>query len=156
MDDNEKEPGGGLFRLNHNSQCERLVDGIICSNSLCWSPDRRICTTPIAEQRTIWAWDFHPDTEKISNRRISVNLEPVEGVPDGATVDAEEFLWLALWDGWQIKRFDPKGRPQKSVKLPVQRPTCPMFGGPNLDVIYVTSSFDWSVRARTPGTATRS
>ena len=140
MDDNEKEPSGGLFRLNHNSQCERLVDGIICSNSLCWSPDSRIMYYADSWQRTVWAWDFDPDAGTISNRRTFVNLSPAEGVPDGATVDAEGFLWLALWDGWQIKRYDPKGRPQKSVKLPVQRPTCPMFGGPNLDVIYVTSA----------------
>ena len=89
-------------------------------------------------QRTVWAWDFEPEAGTISNRRMF--LKPEEGVPDGATVDAEGFLWLALWNGWQIKRYDPKGRPEKSVKLPVKRPTCPMLGGPNLDIIYVTSA----------------
>ena len=112
MDDNEKQPSGGLFRLNHNSQCERFVDGIICSNSLCWSPDSRVMYYADSWQRTVWAWDFDSETGTISNRRIFVNLSPAEGVPDGATVDAEGSVWLALWDGWQIKRYDLKERPQ--------------------------------------------
>ncbi len=138
MDDNEKEPSGGLFRLHHDSQCEQFVDGIVCSNSLCWSPDSRTMYYADSLQRTVWAWDFEPDTGTISNRRPFVSV--TESFPDGATVDSEGFLWLALWDGWQVKRFDPSGRLERSVKLPVQRPTCPMFGGPNLDVVYVTSA----------------
>ena len=139
MDDNEKEPSGGLFRLHHDSHCEQIVDGIICSNSLCWSPDSRIMYYADSWQRTVWAWDFEPE-EARSAIGVFVNVPPAEGVPDGATVDAEGFLWIALWDGWQIRRYDPKGRPQESIRLPVQRPTCPMFGGSNLDVIYVTSA----------------
>jgi len=140
MDDNSEEPTGGLFRLNPNLECEKLVDQIICSNGLCWSPDSRTMYYADSPRRTVWAWDFDPDVGAIENRRIFIQLSTAEGLPDGATVDAEGFVWLAHWDGWQINRYDPKGRVQESVKLPVKRPTCPIFGGPNLETIYVTSA----------------
>jgi sugar lactone lactonase YvrE len=49
-------------------------------------------------------------------------------------------VWLAHWDGWRVTRYDPAGRAARVVSLPVQRPTCPAFGGPDLDVLYVTSA----------------
>ena len=55
-------------------------------------------------------------------------------------MDIEGFVWIAVWDGWRVTRYDPQGRAKHSVNLPVQRPTCPMFGGPELNIIYVTSA----------------
>ena len=60
-----------------------------------------------------------------------------EGAPDGATVDAEGFVWLAHWNGWRVTRYDPAGRVARVVRLPVQRPTCPSFGRAGLDVLYI-------------------
>lgn len=140
MDDHEKSPSGGLFRLDKNLECKQMVDGIICSNSLCWSPDSRVMYYADSWQRTVWAWDFELETGAIRNRRVFIEVPRSDGVPDGATVDAEGFVWLALWDGWRVVRYDPAGRAHQSVKLPVQRPTCPMFGGSGLKTIYVTSA----------------
>jgi sugar lactone lactonase YvrE len=55
-------------------------------------------------------------------------------------VDAEGFIWSARWDGACILRIDPKGRIDRVIAMPAQRPTCVCFGGPKLDVLYVTSS----------------
>ena len=140
MDDHEKVSSGGLFRLNSKLECEKMVDGIICSNSLCWSPDSRVMYYADSWQRTVWAWDFELETGAIRNRRVFVEIPQSEGVPDGATVDIEGFVWIALWDGWRVTRYDPQGRAEHSVNLPVERPTCPMFGGPELNIIYVTSA----------------
>jgi sugar lactone lactonase YvrE len=140
MDDNEKVPSGGLFRLNSNLECEKMVDGIICSNSLCWSPDGRVMYYADSWQWTVWMWDFELETGVIRNRRVFVEIPRSEGVPDGATVDMEGFVWIAIWDGWRVTRYDPQGRAKDSINLPVKRPTCPMFGGPELNTIYVTSA----------------
>jgi L-arabinonolactonase len=140
MDDHEKSPSGGLFRLDKNLECKQMVDGIICSNALCWSPDDRLMYYADSWRRTVWAWDFELETGTIRNRRVFIEVPPSEGVPDGATVDVEGFIWVALWDGWQVVRYDPAGRARQSVKLPVARPTCPMFGGSRLDTIYLTSA----------------
>jgi len=140
MDEGEKLPTAGLFRLDQDLECKKLVDGIIISNALCWSPDGRIMYFGDSVQGTVWAWDFDRDTGAVTHRRVFAEIPREEGVPDGATVDAEGFVWIAIWDGWQVRRYDPKGRTNMLVRLPVQRPTCPSFGGPNLDVVYVTSA----------------
>ena len=140
MDDSEKSPTGGLYRLDVNLGCTRMVDGVICSNSLCWSPDGRTMYYADSYQHAIWAFDFDPDNGEVGERRIFVEIPAADGVPDGATVDAEGGVWVAQWNGWRVTRYDPAGRIERFVKLPVQRPTCPMFGGANLDIVYVTSA----------------
>ena len=140
MDDLEKEPSGGLFRLDTSLNCDQLVDQITISNSLCWSPDSRTLYYSDSTQRTVWAWDFDPDSGQISNRRVFINLLSDDGVPDGATIDTEGYFWLSVWGAWEVRRYDPEGRLDRTVRMSVQQPTCPMFGGKNLDVIYVTSA----------------
>jgi sugar lactone lactonase YvrE len=140
MHDAEKKPTGGLYRLGIDLSCKRMVDGIICSNSLCWSPDSRIMYYADSLQNCIWAWDFDAATGEIADRRVLVAIPREDGDPDGATVDAEGGLWVAQWGGWRVTRYDPKGKIERVVKLPIQKPTCPMFGGPDLDIVYVTSA----------------
>ena len=153
MHDPETRPTGGLYRLDPDRSCRRLVDGLICPNALCWSPDGRTMYHADTVYRTVWAWDFDPDRGEIANRRTFFEVPTADGAPDGATVDAEGCLWLAHWDGWRLTRYDPIGRIERVVPLPVQRPTCPAFGGPDLDVLYVTSAsinFSAAERARQP------
>src|SRR6516225_11222665 len=54
MDEGEKLPTGGLFRLQPNLACHKMIDGIICSNALCWSPDSRVMYYADSGQRTVW------------------------------------------------------------------------------------------------------
>jgi sugar lactone lactonase YvrE len=117
-----------------------MIDGIICSNALCWSPDSRVMYHADSGQRTVWAWDFDPATGEIDNRRVFVRITAADGVPDGATVDSEGCVWIAHWGGWCIVRYDPAGRVARTIMLPVAQPTCPMFGGPGLDIMFVTSA----------------
>ena len=62
------------------------------------------------------------------------------GGADGLAVDAEGGVWVALWDGSALRRYAPDGELTAEVALPVTKPTCPAFGGPDLDVLYVTSA----------------
>jgi sugar lactone lactonase YvrE len=140
MDESEKQPTGGLFRLRADLTCHKMIDGICISNALCWSPDSRVMYHADSVQRTVWAWDFDPASGEIDNRRVFVKTAAADGVPDGASVDSEGFVWIAQWGGWRIVRYDPAGRAAETIMLPVAQPTCPMFGGPGLDIIFVTSA----------------
>jgi L-arabinonolactonase len=140
MHDPETKPTGALYRLDADLSCARLIDGVVCSNALCWSPDSRTMYHADTCARTVWAWDFDASSGEVANRRTFVQVPESEGAPDGATVDADGFVWLAHWNGWRVTRYDPRGRVARVVPLPVQRPTCPAFGGPDLDVLYVTSA----------------
>lgn len=62
------------------------------------------------------------------------------GMPDGATVDAEGFVWIAAFDGWRLLRFAPNGRLDRTLPAPVARPTSVQFGGDGLATLFVTSA----------------
>lgn len=140
MDESETEPSGALYRLDADGRCQKLVDGIICANALCWSPDSRTLYFGDSLQQTVWAWDFEAESGRMRNRRVFLELPKEAGSPDGATVDAEGCFWLAQWGAWRVCRYDPAGRLMTTVHLPVAQPTCPAFGGADLDVVYVTSA----------------
>ena len=62
------------------------------------------------------------------------------GVPDGLCVDVEGGVWSAHWGGWRLTRYDPDGRIERVIELPAAQITCPTFGGPDLEVLYVSSA----------------
>jgi len=89
--------------------------------------------------RTIYVCDYDPETGTPGAPEVFVDTAPLAGRPDGGTIDAEGCYWQAGLSGWQLYRFDPGGTLMQTIDLPVERPSKPMFGGPNLDVLYVTS-----------------
>ena len=77
---------------------------------------------------------------RATDRRVFASYGPGDGYPDGMTVDAEDCLWIAFWDGWCVRRYSPAGDCLAKISLPVQKPTSCAFGGPGLDRLYVTSA----------------
>lgn len=75
----------------------------------------------------------------LGERSIFANVTSGGG-PDGSEVDADGCLWNAEWGAWQLTRYSPDGAVLDHVRLPVSRPTCPAFGGPTLNHIFVTTS----------------
>ena len=131
---------GALYRLDPDLSVHKMQGGIYVSNGVGWSPDNKTMYYTDSDVRQIWAYDFDAATGGIENRRVFVQLAETDGVPDGLTVDADGFIWSAVWDGWRIVRYDPNGKVEREIKMPVQRPTSCMFGGKNLDELYFTSS----------------
>lgn len=139
MNDVTREPEGTLYRLDPARGCAAMQTGIRIPNSLCWSPDGRVMYFADSPMRTIFAYPFDAATGELGDRREFATVE-APAIPDGATVDAEGFVWCAHYDGWRIVRFAPDGRIDRLVELPVQRPTSVQFGGPGLDVLFVTTA----------------
>ena len=131
---------GQLYRVEAGFRVTAMDRGFTISNGIGWSPDDRTMYSTDTPSRRIYRYDFDPATGAISNRRVFVEAEPGHGGPDGMTVDAEGFVWSAQFDRWAIHRYAPDGRLDRAVRLPVQRPTTCMFGGPNLATLYVTSA----------------
>ncbi|MBT5571693.1 MAG: SMP-30/gluconolactonase/LRE family protein [Alphaproteobacteria bacterium] len=138
----EREPVGAFYRLDGDGSIHRMIDGVLVSNGLCWSPDGTRMYAADSPTRTIRTWNYDPETGDISHEEVFARLpdEPGRGTPDGAIVDAEGGLWVAEFRGSRITRFNPDGTEDRMVALPVSRPTCPMFGGPDLRTLYVTSA----------------
>ncbi len=103
------------------------------------TPDNSIMYYTDSIKHTIWAYDFDLEAGTITNQKVFAQT-PEAYVPDGLTVDAEGFVWGANWDGWKVVRYAPNGSIDQEVPLPVQRPTSCMFGGPELNQLYITSA----------------
>jgi sugar lactone lactonase YvrE len=140
LDRRESFPTGGLYRLDKSGGGQRVLADVVCSNALCWSPDGRTMYFGDSARNTIWAFDFDVSSGEIGKKDVFIKLDPSEGIVDGATVDSEGFVWVLLWGGWCVGRFDPQGRKHLSMRLPVSQPTCPVFGGEDLSTLYVTSA----------------
>lgn len=142
MDDECKRASGSLYRLDPNGTVQQMGSGFVCSNGLGWSPDDRIMYFTDSMARTIWAYEFDLGTGNIGERKVFARLSDDDGIPDGLAVDAEGFVWCAIWDGWRLVRFAPNGTVDRELRTPVQRPTSCTFGGPDLRTLYVTSACD--------------
>lgn len=133
---------GSLYRLNTDLSLDVLRDNVVLSNGPCFSPDGRTFYFADTAHRTIWAYDYDNDTGALSNMRTFVDLEELDAVPDGATVDSEGCLWSTLVSPGQIGRFSPDGELMQRIDLPTDHPSSVMFGGPDLDILYVTSIYE--------------
>jgi sugar lactone lactonase YvrE len=134
-----RDARGNLYCVGRDGTIGRRESGVIISNGLCWSPDSRRMYFADSPLRTIYAYDFDAGDGSISNRRIFART-PEGAHPDGATVDADGYLWSAHWGAGRIVRYAPDGTIDRTLDVPASQPTCVAFGGTNLDLLFVTSA----------------
>lgn len=152
MDEASPQQGiSAVYSLGADDKPASLIAGVHCANSICWSPDGRIMYFTDMPTRRIDQFDYDPATGAASNRRVFADLSKEPGLADGSTVDAEGYLWNAQWGGSKVVRYAPDGSVDREIELPVSNPTCLCFGGPDLDVLFITSAWfglDEVARAR--------
>ena len=139
MDMEEEAPNGALYRLDADFSWSRLASGIMVSNGPCWSPDGGTFYFTDTWSEDLWAYDYDAEAGTIANRRTFASTKGQDGVPDGSTVDAEGFVWNAQVYGGEVVRYAPDGSVDRRIEMPVKKVTSVMFGGPELDTLYVTS-----------------
>jgi L-arabinonolactonase len=132
---------GTLHSIGGDGGIRTHADGISISNGICWSPDSRCFYFADSPTRTIYVYDFDPDSGSTSNRRVFART-PQGAYPDGANVDAQGFLWSAHWGAGRVVRYAPDGTIDSAIEIPAEQPTCVAFGGPDLDLMFVTSARD--------------
>ena len=142
----ERQPTASLYQVDDTLQVSSLADGFTTSNGPCFSPDGTTLYWNDSWALSTYAFDYDRTTGAATNRRLLVDVtDPagdVQPVPDGATTDAEGFLWVAALYAGEIRRYAPDGSLDRSVPLPVTKPLGVAFGGPDLDVLYVTTMGD--------------
>jgi len=137
------ENNAGLYRLNDKLELESLMDyKYRVSNCICFPKEGDtiyFCDTPT---RKVYAFDYPVEKGgKLSNRRLVWTVPAnLPGGPDGAQVDADGYLWIALSGAGRVMRVDPStGAVDMVVHLPVSCPTSVTFGGPVLDELFITT-----------------
>ncbi len=136
----EDAPRGELLRFKPDGSYDLVAEGLGISNGMGFSPDLSVFYHTDSLAGEIYAYDYGPDSHELSNRRILVELDPSEGIPDGMTVDAEGNIWSACWGGAQIIQYDPDGSEISRIKIPAVQSSAVMFGGDDFTDIYVTSA----------------
>ena len=136
-----RERIGGYYRLGADLQLERLpLPNCAIANSICFSPDggtMYYCNSP---DRAIRCCDYDIVSGAISNEREFAALDGEAGEPDGSCIDADGHLWNAQWGASRVVRYAPDGSVERVIESPALQPSCVAIGGPELDVLYVTSA----------------
>ena len=138
MNDVTKARVGALYRADR-SGCARIEDGYHVPNSTCFTVDGRTMYFGDSEQQTIFAFPLDPATGQLGPRRVFAKTT-LPAVPDGATVDVENHVWVAEYGGWRVTRLAPDGSVDRVIEMPVQNPTSCTFGGPDLKTLYITTA----------------
>jgi D-xylonolactonase len=135
-----EQRAGRLYRLDPDGSLTVVVEDTGTANGMGFSPDLTRMYFCDSRERTLSVFDYDRETGAISNRRILLRPEGVEGKPDGMTVDAEGRLWSARWDGARLVRLDSEGCELLRIDFPVRNVSCVTFGGPEYTDIFVTTA----------------
>ena len=155
MDERTEEspgfPAGHLFRVDTDGGVQAVVDRVATSNGLAFSPDQRTMYWADTHERVVYTFDYDVETGYAHDKKPWFDLGALPGKPDGACVDADGCYWLACVYGWSLIRITPDGRLDRSIELPVEKPSMPAFAGPDLATLVVTSISSGGRRPAAPG-----
>lgn len=139
MDNGEKAKSGAFYCFAGGRVAHTGLDGIAITNGPTISPDGRILYFVDTLKGTIEAADIRSDGS-LGERRPFVKIDPKDGHPDGPTIDSEGCVWIALYAGWEVRRYSPSGELLTQVRFPVANITKIAFGGDGLKTAYATTA----------------
>lgn len=131
---------GGLFRVDLDGTVTQLWDGTGCSNGMGFSPDLKKMYWTDSTSRQIFVFDYDRASGNLSNRQLFYAAPEGGSTPDGLSVDSAGNLWSAQWGGFGLHQFSPEGELIGKLPIPVEAVTSCIFGGENLDELYITTA----------------
>lgn len=147
MNEGSGAADSSVIRVDADGSVKTLIEGVSCANSTCFSPDGKTMYFADSPQKTIRAYTYG-DEAPLAAPRTLIDMHDQPGLPDGSCVDAEGYIWNAQWEGYRVARISPQGEIDRIVEVPVEKPTCCAFGGPDLDTLYITTSRQGSGKER--------
>lgn len=140
MDMGEKDPLGSLYSYNGKT-ATKLLSAVTISNGLTWSPDYKTLYYIDTPTREVKAFDYDLDTGAVANPRVTVRIPESFGWPDGMTSDMQGNLWVAMWGGARVTKWDPTtGQLLEQIPVPAKNVSSCVFGGKDLNELYITSA----------------
>ncbi len=132
---------GSLYRLDTDLSVHKIFGDVAISNGIIWSLDHTTMYYIDTLRKNVRAFDYADDTGDISNERVIINVPEEVGMPDGMAIDSEGMLWVAHYGGSCVSRWNPNtAQLLLRIDLPVTQVTACAFGGPNLDILFITSA----------------
>lgn len=139
MDDEETRNTGSLYRFDGRG-LTRCDHGYVITNGPAFSPDGATMYHVDTQQRLVYAFDVDANGRP-HRRRTFVKIEREGAYPDGPAVDAEGCIWIALYGGWGVQRYSPRGELLETLALPTANCTKAVFGGEDLRTMYITTAW---------------
>ena len=137
----QSSPKANLYKVDPMGKATKMLDSITISNGIVWTQDKTTMYYIDTPTMHIRAFDFDPINSTISNERIAVVVPESLGYPDGMAIDSEDKLWVGLWNGNSVARFDPiKGTLMSKIEVPAHNVTSCSFGGKNFETLYITTA----------------
>ena len=133
---------GALYSVRPDGAVDRLLDGVTESNGLAWSADGATMYYVDSGEACLRTYPYDVATGRIGDRRDLVVFGEGDGIPDGLITDADDAVWVAMWEGASVRRYSPAGELLLQIETPVSRPTCTAFGGAALDRLYLTTAWE--------------
>jgi len=136
-----KDHPGNLYRLDPDGSIRVVVEGTKTANGMGFTGDRKTMYFADSGEKEVYKFDYDEQTGEISNKSIFLHTPPKEdGFSDGMTIDSEDYMWSARWDGWILTRLAPDGSEDARITFPAKKISCVTFGGEDYTDIYVTSA----------------
>ncbi len=142
MSTTDQTGAAALYRVEKDWQVSTVLTGTTISNGLGWSPDGSRMYFNDTPAHCVYAFDYDPDAGQASRQRVLYTFGPDDGDPDGLTVDADGYVWVASYGGRCVRRVSPTGELDGVVRLPVSNVTSCAFGGPGLAELFITTAAD--------------
>jgi len=141
MDLGESEPTGSLYSFDGKS-ITKLLPNVTISNGMTWSPDHKTFYYIDTPTRKVMAFDYDVESGAIANPRLAVHIHDLSlGWPDGMTSDTQGNLWIAMWGGAQVTKWNPNtSKLLEQIPVPAKNVSSAIFGGRNLNELYLTSA----------------
>lgn len=142
---------GRVYRVSADGSIATLIDGVGVPNGIAFDADRGRMYFADTPTRMVLVADYDTDTGERHDVRPFLDYADLPGKPDGGCVDADGCYWSASIYAWSLIRVTPGGRIDRRIQVPVEKPTMPAFGGPDLDIMFVTSIGDAGSKPSAPG-----
>jgi len=136
---------GVLYRLEKDRDPVPVLTGVSCSNGMTFSMDEKKFFHTDTGLTRITRYDYCASSGEISNPHVFYQEDGSRGHPDGVTLDTDDHLWVAFWGGSAVCRLDPEGEVVQEISVPAKQPSSVMFGGEDLNELYITSACQGAV-----------
>jgi len=140
MDAQLHRPTGSLYRIDPDGASMKIVDDVVVSNGITFSPDNKRLYFTDTRRHLTYVFTLDPEDGVVTNRQVFADHRDTGDRPDGACIDADGCVWTAFFAGGRVVRYTPKGDIDRVIELPVTNPTCICFGGADLRTLYITTA----------------
>ncbi len=132
--------GGIVYRLDADGRFAAQANPVVIANGITFAGDGRTMTLADTTNHVLWAFDYDAATGTPCNRRELRRYRPESGRPDGACVDAEGNVYVAIMAGARVEKISPAGALLATIELPIPNITCCTFAGDDLRTLYITTA----------------